>query len=242
MPPTTTSSTTDGGARRLAVLGVATATALSVAVVGLFLVAPEDTLTGEIQRIFYFHVAIAIGSMVAFGVACVCGALYLRRADQRWDDIGSISIAVGLLFSALTVITGSIWAKGAWGTWWRWDDPRLVTYLIVILLYAAYFVLRSSAEGERRERYSAVYAVFAFAAVPLSFYAVRVAESFIHPVVFTQNGADMPSSMLVWFALAQAGMIGLFATLVQLELLQRRSERALRDLKLRLEALPAARV
>ncbi len=232
----TTSSTTDTAPRRLALLGGATAVILSASVVGLFLVAPEDEFTGEIQRIFYFHVAIALGSMLAFGVACVCGALYLRRADRLWDDVGSISCAIGLLFSALTVITGSIWAKGAWGTWWRWDDPRLVTYLIVILLYASYFVLRSSAEGERRERYSAVYAIFAFAAVPLSFYAVRVAESFIHPVVFTENGANMPSSMLVWFALAQLGVIGLFATLVQLELLQRRSERALRDLKLRLEA------
>ncbi|HWH14655.1 MAG TPA: hypothetical protein VNT51_07900, partial [Miltoncostaeaceae bacterium] len=115
----------------------------------------------------------------------------------------------------------------------------LVTYLIVILLYAAYFVLRSSAEGDRRERYSAVYAIFAFAAVPLSFYAVRVAESFIHPVVFTENGANMPGSMLIWFVVAQVGVVGLFATLLQLELLQRRAQRALDDLKLRIEALAA---
>jgi heme exporter protein C len=239
MPPSTTSSTTDPARRRLAVLGVSTGVLLAASVIGLFLVAPEDADQGVIQRIFYFHVAIALGSMLAFLVACIAGALYLRRGGRVWDDVGSISCALGLLFSGLTVVTGSIWAKGSWGTWWRWDDPRLVTYLIVILLYASYFVLRSSAEGDRRERYSAVYAIFAFAAVPLSFYAVRIAESFIHPVVFTQSGANMPSSMLVWFALSQLAIIGLFATLLQLELIQRRAERALNDLKLRLEGLTA---
>jgi heme exporter protein C len=239
MPPSITSSTTDAARRRLMVLGSATAVLMAASVIGLFLVAPEDTDQGAIQRIFYFHVAIAIGSMIAFLVACVAGVLYLRRGTRVWDDVGAVSAGLGLLFSALTVVTGSIWAKGAWGTWWRWDDPRLVTYLIVILLYAAYFVLRSSAEGDRRERYSAVYAIFAFAAVPLSFYAVRVAESFIHPVVFTENGANMPGSMLVWFVVAQVGVVGLFATLLQLELLQRRAQRALDDLKLRIEALAA---
>ena len=236
MPPTITSSTTDRAGRRLAVLGTATGLVLASSVLGLFLVAPEDTDQGAIQRIFYFHVAIALGSMVAFLVACVAGVLYLRRHDRLWDDIVAISAGIGLLFAGLTVVTGSIWAKGAWGTWWRWDDPRLVTYLIVILLYASFFVLRGSVEGDRRERYSAVYAIFAFAAVPLSFYAVRIAESFIHPVVFTGSGANMPGSMLVWFVVAQAGVLGLFATLLQLELLQRRAERALRELKLRIEA------
>lgn len=229
------SSTIDSARRRLTVLGAATAVVLAASVVGVFLIAPEDDEQGAIQRIFYFHVSIADGSLIAFLVAFVAGAMYLRRPSTVLDDVGAISCGLGLLFSALTVVTGSIWAKGAWGTWWRWDDPRLVTYLIVILLYAAYFVLRSSADGERRQRYSAVYAIFAFAAVPLSFWSVRIAQSYIHPVVFTQGGANMPGSMLVWFAVSQVGMILLFATLLQLELLQRRAERALGELKLRIE-------
>jgi heme exporter protein C len=217
------------------VLGVLTGLLLALAVVGLFLVAPEDADQGQIQRIFYFHVAVAIVSMVAFGVAFVAGAAYLRRPREWWDDVELISVRLGLVFAVLTVITGSIWAKASWGTWWVWSDPRLATYSIVILLYAAYFVLRSSADGARKARYSAVYAIVAFVSVPLSFYAVRVAQSFVHPVVFTSRGASKPHSMLIWLFIALVGMILLYATLLQAELLQQRAQRTLSEIKLRLE-------
>lgn len=233
------SSTIDAARRRLVGLGAVTAALMALAIVGVFLVAPEDADQGVIQRIFYFHVPIALISLVAFGVACVAGIMYLRRGGERWDEVGVVSVGLGMVFSILTVLTGSIWAKASWGTWWVWEDPRLVTYLVVILLYAAYFVLRSSAEDNRRARYSAVYAIFAFAGVPLSFYSVRVAESFVHPVVFTRGGAEMPGSMLIWFVVSLVAITGLFATLLQLELLQRRADRAMRDLKNRLETLMA---
>jgi heme exporter protein C len=224
------------GSRRLAITGALAAGLTTLAVVGVFFVAPEDADQGIIQKIFYFHVAIAIASLVAFAVACISGLCYLRRREARFDEVAAVSIGIGLLFAGLVVITGSIWAKASWGTWWVWSDPRLVTYLIVILLYGAYFALRSSLEDDRRMRYSAIYAVVAFAAVPLSFYSVRVANSFVHPVVFTPNGANMPNSMLIWFIVSQAAMLAVFAALLELELLQRRAERALRRLKLRLEA------
>jgi len=137
----------------------------------------------------------------------------------------------------LVVITGSIWAKASWGTWWVWTDPRLVTFVIVLLLYAAYFVLRSSVEGELRLRYSAIYSIAAFASVPLSFYSVRVARSFVHPVVFTTGGANMSSGMLVWFLVSLAATAGVFLTVLQLELIQRRTDRAMRRIKMRLEAM-----
>lgn len=223
----------------LAVTGTATAALTALAVVGIFLIAPEDADQGVIQRIFYFHVAIALTSLLAFGVSCVYAIRYLRSRDERHDEVSSISIGIGLGLAVLVVITGSIWAKASWGTWWVWTDPRLVTFLVVLLLYAAYFVLRSSAEGERRMRYSAIFAIAAFASVPLSFYSVRVARSFVHPVVFTQSGANMPDSMLVWFVVSQVAVIGIFLTLLQLELMQRRAQKALRRIKLRLEARAA---
>lgn len=222
--------------RALAVSGTVAAALTTLAVIGVFLVAPEDADQGIIQKIFYFHVAIAIASLVGFLVACVAGILYLRRREERWDELSSTAVAVALLFSVLVVITGSIWAKASWGTWWVWSDVRLVTYLIVVLLYSAYFVLRSSAEGERRMRHSAIFSIAAFASVPLSFYSVRIATSFVHPVVFTRDGANMPGSMLVWFAVSQAAMFALFTVLVQLKMTQNRADRALHRLKMLLES------
>jgi heme exporter protein C len=234
------SSTTDRRpARLLAATGIITAALVILAVYGVFFVAPEDADQGIIQKIFYFHVAIAVAALVAFTVACVYGIRYLRSRDVRHDEVGSVAIGIGMAFSVLVVITGSIWAKASWGTWWVWTDPRLVTFVIVLLLYAAYFVLRSSADGERRMRYSAIYSVAAFASFPLSFYSVRVARSFVHPVVFTTGGANMPGSMLVWFAVSQVAVLGVFLTALQLELIQRRADRALRRVKLRLEEATA---
>lgn len=214
---------------------MATGALLTLATCGIFLVAPEDADQGISQKIFYFHVSIAVASLLAFLVGAVYGLRYLRGRDPRHDEISSVSIGIGLAFSVLVVVTGSIWAKASWGTWWVWTDPRLVTFLLVLLLYAAYFVLRSSLEGERRLRYSAIYSVIAFASVPLSFYSVRVARSFVHPVVFTNSGANMPDSMLVWFVVAQIAVIGVFLTILQLELIQRRAQGALRRAKLALE-------
>jgi heme exporter protein C len=222
--------------RRLAITGALTAALAAIAAFGVFFVAPEDADQGIIQKIFYFHVAIAVVGLIAFTVGCVSGIRYLRSRDERHDEVSSVSIGIGLAFAVLVVITGSIWAKASWGTWWVWTDPRLVTFVIVILLYAAYFVLRSSVEGERRMRYSAIYSIAAFASVPLSFYSVRVARSFVHPVVFTTGGAKMSSDMVVWFLLSLAATAGVFLTILQLELVQRRADRAMRRVKLRLEA------
>lgn len=221
--------------RAFAVSAAVTVALMTLALVGVFLVAPRDADQGIIQKIFYFHVAVAIAGLVAFLVAAVYGILYLRSRQERHDEVSSVSAGIGLAFSVLVVITGSIWAKASWGTWWVWEDPRLVTFLVVLLLYAAYFVLRSSLEGERRLRFSAIYLIIAFASVPLSFYSVRVARSFVHPVVFTGQGANMPDSMLVWFVVSQVAFLALFVTLLQFELIQRRAEKALRRVKLRIE-------
>ena len=202
----------------------------------MFLIAPEDGDQGIIQKIFYFHVAIALASLLAFTVACVYGIRYLHSRNTRFDEISSTCVGLGLSLAALVVVTGSIWAKASWGTWWVWTDPRLVTFVIVLLLYAAYFVLRSSVEGERQLRYSAIYSIAAFASVPLSFYSVRVARSFVHPVVFTQDGANMSGSMLGWFVVTQLAVLGVCLTILQIELVQRRTDRALRRVKRHLEA------
>ncbi len=220
--------------RSVAVWGVAAAVLMVVAVLGAFFIAPEDS-EGDIQRLLFLHVPIAVMSLGAFLVACVAGILYLRSRDERYDEILTISVGLGLLFVVLTIISGSIWARGFWGTWWRWEDPRLVTYLIIALLYAAFFVLRNSAEESSRARFSAIYAIVSFASVPLSFYAVRKARDFVHPVAFDSDGINIDRDIFVWLVVAQVAIAVLFVALLKLELLQRRTDRALRRLRAVLE-------
>ena len=222
--------------RGTALWGMLAAVLTTLAVVGIFYVAPEDADQGIIQKIFYFHVAIALTSLVAFMVAAIAAVRYLRSRQQRWDDMTAAAVGIGLVFTLLTVVTGSIWAKASWGHWWVWSDVRLVTYTVVAMLYAAYFLLRSSLEGDRRMRSSAIFAIISFASVPVSFYSVRIAQSAIHPVVFRRDGASIPGEMMIWFVISLAAMFAIFWTMVQLEMVQRQTERNLRHLKLRLEA------
>jgi heme exporter protein C len=222
------------GGRDAAVWAGAAAVLMLVAILGGFFIAPEDR-EGEIQRLLYLHVPLAVMSLGAFLVACVAGILYLRRREDRYDEVVTVSIAIGLLFVVLTIISGSIWARGFWGTWWRWEDPRLVTYLIIALIYGAFFVLRSSTDESRRARFSAVYSIVAFAAVPVSFYAVRAARDTVHPVALNADGLQIDRGIFVWLLVSQVAVIVLFVALLKLELLQRRTDRNLRRLRVLLE-------
>lgn len=218
----------------VAAWAVASAVLMAVTIIGAFFVAPENA-DGPIQDILYLHVPIAIVSLGAFLVACVAGILYLRSRDERYDEVVTISIGLGLLFVVLTIISGSIWARGYWGTWWRWQDPRLVTYLIIALLYGAFFVLRNSSEDDSRARFSAIFAVIAFVSVPLSFYAVRRAQDSVHPTAVDSNGINIDSGIFAWLLVWLLAVSVVFVTLVKLELLQRRTERSLGTLRRLLE-------
>ena len=138
-------------------------------------------------------------------------------------------LAVGVL------ITGSIWARAAWGHWWVWDEPTLVSFLIVFLLYACYQPLRFSIEDpERQARYASVFAIVAGAFVPLNFMAVRMAESLAHPRVLSTTGGAMPGDMRLTFLVALVGMACLFVTLWKYELASKSASIQLRSLKRRL--------
>lgn len=213
---------------------VAAAVLMAVSIAGSFWVAPQDQ-EGEIQRLLFLHVPIAVISLLAFLVSCVAGIMFLRTRQGRWDDVVVIANGLGLLFVALTIISGSIWARGFWGTWWRWDDPRLVTYLIIALIYAAFFVLRSSAEDAQRARFSAVYAVVAFVSVPLSFWAVRSASSVVHPAALDSNGLQVDGEIAVWLLVGHIAVAAVFVALLKVELLQRRTQRTLTQLRMALE-------
>lgn len=184
-----------------------------------FLYAPIDASSmGYVQKIFYFHVPVSESALVAFGVSFVAAVAYLRSNDPKWDRLSYVSVRLGLLFSLLVMITGPIWGKAAWGTWWDWE-PRLTTFFLVCLLYIAYFVLRSVIEEEqRRAAYAAVFAIVAFIDVPVTFFATRFLPAGMHPTVITTSGTGMPGSMFVSFMISMIGMTLLLAALLSHDL------------------------
>ena len=126
---------------------------------------------------------------------------------------------LGVIFGTLTLVTGSIWANVAWGTWWDWGSTELNTFLIIFLFYCAYFMLRFSVEpGERRARYSAVYALLGVGLIPISVLAVHLGQDAIHPITFTDHGANMDGNMLFTFLVALAAMLSLAVAMYLVEI------------------------
>ena len=149
--------------------------ALALALV--FFYAPLDANQGFVQKIFYIHVPLAIVSLCGFVFGGLLAIGYLRTGDRSWDMRSYVAIHMALIFGIGGLITGSIWAKASWGHWWVWNEPTLVSFLIVLLLFATYQPLRFSIEDpERQARYASVFAIVAGAFVPLNFIAVRLAQ------------------------------------------------------------------
>jgi heme exporter protein C len=217
---------------KLSALAAATAGLLALAIGLIFFYAPTDLDQGFSQRIFYFHVPIALTSYACFGWGAWKALRYLRTRDERADLESYVAIHQGVIFGALTLITGSIWAKASWGVWWSWGENQLVLFLVLFLFYCAYFMLRFSVEpGAARANMSAVYALFGIVLVPVSFLAIRLSQSFIHPTVFTTHGPQMAGSQFLTFSVSLAALLALFATLYQVELAGKRIDAHLRELR-----------
>jgi heme exporter protein C len=205
---------------------------LGLAVALIFFYAPTDVDQGFSQRIFYFHVPIALTSYVCFGWGAWKALRYLRTRDERADLESYVAIHQGVFFGALTLITGSIWAKASWGVWWSWGENQLVLFLVLFLFYCAYFMLRFSVDpGAARANMSAVYALFGIVLVPVSFLAIRLSQALIHPVVFNKHGPQMTGAQFLTFGVSLVAMVGLFATLYQVELAGKRIDGHLRELR-----------
>src|SRR6476469_3360741 len=199
----------------LRALSIAT---LATALVLVFFYAPLDGDQGFIQKIFYLHVPLAITALVGFIVGGVYAIQHLRTGDRSYDARSYVAIHLSIIFGVGVLITGAIWAKASWGKWWVWDEPTLVSFLIVFLLYATYYPFRYAIEDRNRQaRYASVFAVTAGAFVPLNFLAVRLAQPLIHPRTFSSAGG-LPDSMLFAFLVCLAGMALLWTTLVWFEL------------------------
>ena len=213
-------------------LSLATVATIGVALALIFFYAPLDADQGFVQKIFYIHVPLAIVTLCGFVAGGVLAAVHLRTGDRKWDMRSYVAIHMALIFGIGALITGAIWAKASWGHWWVWNEPTLVSFLIVILLFATYQPLRFSIEDpERQSRYASVFSVTAAAFVPLNFIAVRLAQQYVHPRVLTLGGGHLPGSMALTFYISLLGIALLYLTLWKYEMTSKNTRMQVRRLR-----------
>jgi heme exporter protein C len=221
--------------RGLKILSISSVVLVLGAFAMVFFYAPNDADQGFVQKIFYLHVPLAVVALGGFVAGGVYGIRFLRSGDPAHDLRSYVSIHLSLILAVGALATGSIWARASWGHWWVWDEPTLVAFLIVFLLYACYQPLRFSIEDrDRQARYAAVFAVVAGAFVPVNFMAVRFAQaSLTHPRVLDSSDA-MPGSMALTFLVSLLAITVLFVTLCKYELASKHATIRLRQLRRRL--------
>lgn len=219
--------------RILYAFGAVTALAMALTIYEVFLVAPVD-VTGQAFRTFYFHVPIASICFLAFFVVFVASIMYLWRRDERWDWLARAAAETGTVFATLTLITGSIWGRTAWGTWWTWD-PRLTTTLILWFIYAGYLMLRSytgrTAAGARA---AAVLGIIGFVDVPIDYLSVTWWRTIHPPTGFVESA--LPTAAGFPFMLAFVTFMLLFVFLLILAYQLQRVQAGAERLRGRLEA------
>jgi heme exporter protein C len=220
---------------RLRALSIATLVTMTAAFGLAFFYAPMDADQGFMQKIFYVHVPMAMVALGGFVFGGIMAIQHLRTGDPKYDLRSYVAIHLSLILGVGVLLTGGIWAKASWGHWWVWDEPTLVSFLIVFLLYATYQPMRFSIEDrERQARYASVFAIVAGAFVPLNFVAVRLAQAYTHPRVFATADGGLPAKMQLAFLVSLAGMALLYVTLWRYEMASKHTSAQLRALRRKL--------
>jgi heme exporter protein C len=207
--------------------------AFLVALWAAFSFAPTEATMGHIQRIFYFHVPAAYTAFLAFAVVAAAGAAYLRTRNLQWDVLARSSAEIGVLFTTIALISGSLWAKPVWGAWWTWD-PRLTTTALLWLMYASYLLLRSAIpEPDRQAAFGAVAGIASFANVPIVFMSIRWWRS-LHPAVVNPGRSSISSEMLIALGIGLVAFTLLYVCLLLLRAHVEESQRRLEEARLAL--------
>ncbi len=204
---------------------------LAASLYTIFFVAPVEMQMGIVQKIFYFHVPSAYAMYVGFVVSAVGSAMYLLKRQPKWDALGVAGAEVGMLFCAIVLVSGPLWARKAWGVWWTWD-PRLTTTLLAGMIFAAYLALRSFGEaGEVEKRFAAGLAVFGLLDLPLIHYSVQRWRG-VHPTVITGKGGGLESNMYIALAVSFVAFTLLVALLIWTRTRVERQRQRVADLSL----------
>ena len=171
--------------------------AIAAALVRVIYYTPFEAVQGPAQKIFYLHLPAALDAFMAFGVVALAGIGYLWLGDLRLDRVAESSAEVGVVFTTVVLVTGPIWARPVWGTWWTWD-ARLTLTLFLWFIYVSYFVLRGAIDDRAlRARYSAVLGILGSLLIPfihLSVYLFRTLHP--RPIVIKPSAPSLPPEML----------------------------------------------
>ncbi len=160
----------------------------------IFIYVPTEKVMGIVQKIFYFHVSLGLNTFLAFTIVFIYSVLYLVKKKDKYDIIAYAAAEVGVVFCSLVLITGPIWAKPIWGTWWTWDS-RLTTTLILWFIFIAYLMLRANASSRtQRANFAAVYGIVGFIDVPIVYMSIHWWRT-IHPVVIKASGIALATEM-----------------------------------------------
>lgn len=171
------------------------------------------------QKIFYFHVPVAMSSFIALIFTAFYGVRYLMTRDEGYDVRAKTATEVAVVFMIATMVTGVPWTRFEWGVWWSWE-PRLTTYLILILMAIAYFILRTAfSDSEKRCSYASVFGIIMFIDAPICFMITRLIPSSTHPVVF-RTDSGLPPDMLVPFLICMLGIVLIAFALYRVRLRQ----------------------
>lgn len=214
------------------ILAALAAVLLLAALLAAFVIAPTEAEMGDTQRIFYFHVASAWTAFLAFFLVFLASIAYLRTKVVRWDILAVSAAEIGIVFTSVTLASGSIWARSAWGTWWTWE-PRLTTTLMLWLIYVSYLLLRGMVEeADRRAAFAAVFGIIGFVDVPIVFMSIRWWRT-LHPQVVGTEGFNMEATMLPALFLSVAAFTVVFLYLLLLRTGLERSQQEMVELRQR---------
>lgn len=180
----------------------------------IFIYTPSHEIMGDVQRIFYFHVASAWISYLAFGVTFIASLLYLKSKNLKWDTIALDSAEIGIVFCTLAITTGPLWGKAVWGTYWKWEDLKLFMTLVLWLIFIAYLALRANAKSKIiKANLSAVFGIIGFFVIPLSFGANRIWQQY-HPTVIATSQGSLQSSMGITLGISVIALTFLYIYLL----------------------------
>ena len=214
------------------ILGFVAAGMMVLALYLALVVGPVDAIQGVHSRIFYIHVPIAFTTFVAFGVVFVGSVGYLWKRNIRWDRLARVSAEIGVVTTTLTLITGSLWGRPVWGAFWNWTDARLVTTLVLWMIYVGYLMLRSLGEpGPRTARFAAVLGILGFFNVPVTYYSVYL-WTYLHPLPTIPF--DMPTAFLVPFFTGLTAFLLLYTYLMVVRYSLEKDRDELQSLRYRL--------